>query len=411
MERFIAELDISVPVYMPKGERKPLSNAEYYECLRGYWNVHFETDKFETPRPTGLRLTTEMEAPNREAAEDAALTGGLRFAQVVAVYSGSPLASPRLNRLGRIGVSEGLFEQYNYYFLDGLEALPHVLLRPYNLEKLLAWFGDLDETKTRRLELAARWYGIALSAQDPLDGYLSVWIGLESVGPVFSDSVHVSGLKAHCEICKNPSGSERDKGKAGIEHAIKEVAPEILCGRSLADLKSIRDDIAHGLKPAQTVRLEAQLLLPNLQLALIFAILTASRPDTSAPGSGKAILPREFKPYPFARAMVRSVKELTFHKPFYGGWLDIERCFSKESSRIEASGRYIPGARTSIKVNSKTVIGTPEFEIDYVIFQRHGREWDDKESDQSIPLIPVIPWREIPVSDAWKRYYEAQDSD
>ena len=78
--------------------------------------------------------------------------------------------------------------------------------------------------------------GCSEGGQDPLDGYLAVWIGLESVGPAFGTRMHEHGPKLSCNICGNQAGINRDKGEAGMEHAIKEVAPELLEGRSLTDL-------------------------------------------------------------------------------------------------------------------------------------------------------------------------------
>lgn len=318
MARYVAEIDLNAPIFMPVDERMTLSNPEYYGCLKGYWKIHLESDHLGTSQPIGFRLTVELEALDRERAENAALSAGRQFAQVAAAYSGSPLETPRLNRLGQVGASDGLLEQFNYYYLDGAAALPRAFLRSYKMEKLLMWFGDLDEKTAYRLELAARWYGMSLSAQDPVDGYLSGWIGLESVGPALSRKVHVSGTKARCDVCQNQPGIARNTGSAGIEHAIQETAPELLTCHSVKELRDIRNDIAHGLKPSENIRLEGERWLPDLQLALIFAILTAARPDTSDLRSGSALLPRDYKPYPDARISVRSPEEVPFHKPFFG---------------------------------------------------------------------------------------------
>jgi hypothetical protein len=228
MDRYVAEIAIPAPVHMPLGERKVLGNPGYYGCRRAHWRIDSGLDNNSTPRPLGICLTPELEAINLEAAEDAALDVGLRFSQVLAAYSGSPLQTPKLKRIGRIGGSEGLFEQFNYYYLDGPDALPRVMLRPYDLEKLLSWFGGLDELTAYRLELAARWYGISVGAQDPLDSYLAAWIGLESVGPALGTRVHQFGPKVSCQVCNNKPGKDRNKGKAGIEHSIKAAAPELL---------------------------------------------------------------------------------------------------------------------------------------------------------------------------------------
>jgi hypothetical protein len=404
MSRFVSEIAIPAPVYMPIGERRALSELEYYGCLRVYWTIHTELDDNGTPRPLGIGLTAELEATNLESAEDASLDLGLRFGQVLAVYSGSPLPTPKLVHLARIGPAGGLLEQYDYYYLDGAEALPRVMLRSYDLEKLLSWFGKLDEGTAYRLELAARWYGISVGAQDPLDGYLAVWVGLESVGPVFSNRLHPHGTKAPCTVCKNAAGVDRDRGQAGIEHAIKLVAPELLEGRSFATLKALRDAIAHGLKSAAALRLEVSEVLLDLQLVLIFVILSAARPDSSAQRSGRAILPREFKVYPDARAAVRSQVELIDHKPFFGEWLHVKRRNLWQRSRIESDGNYIWGAKTSVSVEAKIPQGAPGLQSEYIIFERRGRSWEHPDPDAEHPQIPVVLWRSSAVSAAWARY-------
>lgn len=409
MDRYIAEIVLSAPVYMPADERKVLGEPRYYGCQKAYWTIDFELDELGTRRPLGVRLTFQLEAMSLEAAEDAALVVGLRFAQVLAAYSGSPLPTPKLKRLARIGVSDGLFEQYDYYYLDGLEALPCVMLRPFNLEKLLLWFGGLNESAAYRLELAARWYGMSVGAQDPLDGYLAVWIGLESVGPTFGTRVHQSGPKAPCKVCGNQPGIHRDRGEAGIEHAIKEVAHELLKRRSLMDLKNLRNDIAHGRRPPQPLRLEAEGLLPDLQLTLIFAVLTAARPEASMQRSGKAILPRNFKVYPDARATVRSPVELIHHKPYFGEWLEVNRRFSQERSRLESDGQYIWGARTGIQVKGWIPDGV-QLEKEYVIFARLGRSWENLDTDEEHPPIPVVSWRTLTLSPAWERHLSGQEN-
>ncbi len=65
--------------------------------------------------------------------------------------------------------------------------------------------------------------GISEGGQDPLDGYLAVWIGLESVGPAFGTRMHEHGPKLSCNICGNQAGINRDKGEAGMEHAIRKL--------------------------------------------------------------------------------------------------------------------------------------------------------------------------------------------
>ena len=402
MARFVAEISIPAPVYMPIGERKPLGQIAHYGCKKAYWKIDTEMDSNGTPKPLGICLTMELEATDLETAEDAALDVGLRFSQVLAAYSGSPLQASKLKRVARVGESEGLFEQFNYYYLEGPDALPRVMLRPYQLENLLSWFGSLNERAAYPLELAARWYGMSVGAQDPLDSYLAVWIGLESVGPALDIRVHLNGPRVACEVCKNESGKRRKRAEAGIVHAINAVAPEILQRYSFQQLQQLRHDIAHGLEPADQLRPVAGESLPDLQLSLIFSLLTAARPDVSAPGAGRAILPRDFKVYPDARGSVRSQVEMINYQPYYGGWLPVGREYTEEKSRIESDGQYIWGS--GIRTVVETTTDFPELVSEYVIFERMGRSWNSPDADGDSRSISVIPWRTTTVSSAWKHY-------
>ena len=373
--------------------------------------MDYGTDENGTPRPLGICLTAELSAENLEAAEDAALDVGRRFSLVLSTYSGSPLQQPKLKRLGRIGDSKGLFEQFEYYYLEGADALPRVMLRSYDLEKLISWFGALDEQTAYRLELAARWYGISVGSEDPLDGYLAVWIGLESVGPAIGSHMHPNGPKVSCPVCQNESGIDRDRGKAGIEHSIKKVAPELLKIHTFEELKGVRDSIAHGGEPAEPLRFSAKGSLADLQLALIFSIITAARPESATPGAGRAILPRNFSVYPDGRAAVRSPVELIYHKPYYGEWLQVDRRYRDPKSRIESDGNYIWGAKIGVKVQGKFTSDSHNLVQEYVIFDRLGRSWQNLESDEELPSIPVITWRDIALSPAWQQYLLPQEGE
>ena len=100
MDRYVTEITLPAAVFMLPDERMALNEPGYYGCRRAYWAIYSEMDDLGIPRPLGIRLTAELEALNLEAAEDTALQVGLRFSQVLAAYSGSPLLPPRLKRLG-----------------------------------------------------------------------------------------------------------------------------------------------------------------------------------------------------------------------------------------------------------------------------------------------------------------------
>ena len=80
------------------------------------------------------------------------------------------------------------------------------------------------------MELATRWYGKSLSADNPMDGYLAAWIGLEVLGPLLFGFYHNAGPKPPCSVCGNKPGRDRDRKFAGIEHIVRLRAPELLDG-------------------------------------------------------------------------------------------------------------------------------------------------------------------------------------
>ncbi|MBI4329406.1 MAG: hypothetical protein HY685_06040 [Chloroflexi bacterium] len=350
-------------------------------------------------------MIIQFASSDREAAEDEALAAGIRLSEVVSLYSGSPLNPPRLNKLARVGFSEGIWEQHEYFYLSELDRLPQIKVNVMDFEKLLDWFACLQPGEAYHSELAARWYGMAVGATDPLDGYLAAWIGLESIGPVIDKRFHQNGPKAACKTCSNQPGKDRDRGSAGIEHVVRLVAPEILSSRSMSNLATIRHQIAHGRAPADELRNAASQLVPDLILVLGVAVLTGTRPQEYKPGSGKAALPRDYEMRPDARASLRSSIELANYRPYYDEWIPVERQFVDEYSRIEADGQYIWGAKR-VRVKWKFPSPPPELLQEYIQFDRHGRQWTRMLGDgpEQPPPAPSGPWRTRPISDAWKRH-------
>ncbi len=401
MPRYVVELGVQAPVFGPDRARDVLPTPDHYGCDRGFWIVEYAADSLGTKRPAGILLTVGLQAASTEEAEDKGLTTGLKFCEVVSAHFGSPLAVPRLRRLARVGIGDGLLEQNDYYYLDGSDEIPRVFIRPYRFNQMLEWFGYLQQPIAEAAELAARWYGMSLGAQDPLDGYLAAWIGLESIDAPLARRVHLHGPKAPCATCHNVTGQGRNEGLAAIDHALRHVAPELFDGRVVKDFENIRHAIAHGLEPAPILRQRASAHLADIQLGLIFAILTVIRPDDLLPGAGRAILPREFAPFPDAVNTVSLAVEATDYRPWVGDWLRVERTFLDTTSRVEADGQYAWGARTRVQVLRDPDRGLPTITSYYKMFQRRGRNWQNLEPGAT--QIEVVPWRERPISAAWQR--------
>ena len=83
-----------------------------------------------------------------------------------------------------------------------------------------------------------------------------------------------------------------------------------------------------------------------------------------------------------------------------------------EKSRCESDGRYVWGARVSIRWNVTVQPGAPTPIQDYVQFERRGHHSEDVEAragQTDLPPIPVGQWRESDVSPAWRRYQKQSD--
>jgi len=405
---YVAELLVPSALYASHGDRGAIPNPGGFGITRGYWRVHFQPDHLQTERPTGLMLTVQFVSEDRETAEDLAITVGLGLSEVISLYSGSPLTKLLLRRLARIGPADGILEQNEYIYHREMDNLPRIKVDTPEFTKILQWFGNLDAEEEYRSKLAARWYGMAVGASDPLDGYLAVWIGLESIGPAVDRRFHPSGPKVACQVCQNKAGEDRDRKTAGIDHAVRLVAPEILDSRSIDDLVNIRNQIAHGLAPANDLRSAAEELVPDLTLVLGVATLTAARPEEVKPGSGKAALPRDYETRPDARASLLSSVELVNHCPYYGGWIPFKREYVDEYSRTEPDGRYFWGAlRAGIGWKPSVSSPSPDLTKEYVEFKRLGSDFTFPSvelPESQPPPVPIGPWRVRPVSKAWERY-------
>lgn len=395
---YVAELAIPSALFTKSDERGRIPQPNAFGIVRGYWQPRLQRDHLGTNHSTGLTLTMEFVDRDREAAEDKALAVGLRLSAITSMYSGSPLSKPRLTRLARIGPNGGVLEQNEYFYLPDTLRLPRIKLDSLEFNRLLDWFGKVTSIDAYRLDLAARWYGVAVGASDPLDGYLATWIGLESIGPVVDKVFHPSGPKAVCTVCQNKVARDRDRGRAGIEHTAHIAAQKLLDTYSVEQLEKIRNQIAHGLAEMGSLRSVADKLLPDLLSVLGVATLTAARPEKDKPGLGKAARPRDYEFRPDARASLRSSVELLNHRPFFDEWIPVTRSYVKEGSRIEPDGLYVWGAQKTELTWTPTVNQpVPALVDEYIAFERLGHEFTVPETEASEPPpTPREPWRTRP---------------
>ncbi len=397
-ERYVAQLRLPASAYVPTHQRHELSPPTFFGVIRGYWQPSFDQDRSGSPRPNGLLLTVEYNASDLQSAEDTALRVGHEFTELLAMYSGSPLETPFLGRVARIGAGGGVWSQSVYFYED--DPRPRAPLTPTDLDMIVHRLATIPADRRERISLAVRWYASSIGAWDSLDAYLAIWIGLESLGSALSERYHLNGARAGCQTCAHQPGVPRDRTIAGIQHATAVTAPEILTVRSVQDLAILRNEIAHALKPADTLRATVQAVLLDLQVVLGRGILSVLAGATTAV-QWKALMPRDYERRPDARATVNSSSELTEYRPYLGDWIKVERSFPEWRSWIEEDGTYVVGNSVSLVGKASITGSAPEqFAFDYVAFTREGQGYEPKGE----PAVPQVTWRREEVPESWKQF-------
>lgn len=355
-------------------------------------NRHPSRNPSAAPIPGITSITTVF--------RDQALVLGEKLCQLASFYGGSPGHAPLLRRLGQVGSNEGLLEQNEYFYLDDSDRLRQIEMKPYEFQKLLERIGGLPDESRQVLELATRWSVMSVSSETSLDGYLAAWIGFEAIGTMLNGIYHPNGPKAHCSLCGNPAGKGRDRKLAGIDHVIRRTAPELFADRAVCDLRDIRNDIAHCRKPPGQLRELTDQLLRELQLSLAVGILTGADRDGDHRRTFSSFLPREYEVRPDARATIKFGAEYVNYQPYYGRWLEMDREFVNERSRMKDDGGYAWGAGT--KIRWKMEDPPPSDRVsEYVMFEREGMNYENIGTEGLV--VPVIPWRNRPIPLSWRR--------
>lgn len=351
-------------------------------------------------------MTIELSADSAEEAEDSALTAGQKLSTLFAAYLGSPLTLVRLSRLAEVGGSGGILEQRTYNYLDRVGSWGRVKINPIDFSSLVHRVASQPSKQRDTLDLAIRWYGISLAAEDPLDGFLAAWIGLEALGPLLNDRFHPVSPKVRCSICRNKPGIDRDRNHAGLSHLFGLVAPEILEKRTFQDVEGIRDDIAHVVRVAGEtrnigkVREEASLLVEDLLACLTRGILTLASPPGAKAGLLNTALPREYATQPDSMLSICSDVELIQHKPWFGEWIVVNIQREDMFSKIEDSGEYVSGYHPQITYQVSPTGIEPNIAWEYVLFDRRSHDIEFKNGG---PISTVRQWRNRAVSQAWQR--------
>ncbi len=402
MTSWVAEVFVPAFLYGPERPRYELPTHPLMQ--RGYFRTSFTRDRSGTQVAEGLNMVLEFKADHLEGAEDAALSVANELAELVALFAGSPLMPARIRRVARVGNKGGILEQHEYYYDADHEPPVQIEANFPYLEGLLTRVSTLTDNRRERVRLAVRWFGISVAASAAADAFLALWIGMEAIGPVVNDQFHPAGTTAPCEVCKNALGVKRNRTFAGMEHAMKKISPELLDNRSFADLKDLRDDLAHGLSSISTALEEARRVVLEMQLVLATSCLTALN---GPPGLFRATLPRDYEERPDARASIFSDHELLDHHPYLGSWIVANRQPQDFQSRFEeATGHYSWGEGMGVSWTLKTRDPLRLPTQNYVRFRRAGRDFtpgDTTLSGDAAQMVEQADWRPRVVPPSWER--------
>jgi len=409
--KYVAEIGVPVAVHAGAGwrDRQSLDPAREWGILRGYWDIWYRTDSLRTDRPVGLLVTAEYLAADREAAEDHALALGYRVGMLSSFFAGSPVQQSRLIKIAQTDPAGRLTAQWDYFYDS--EFPPSIRLDPPELHAFLSRFADASPQVRERLERAARWYALSIGGLSEADKFLAVWVGLESIEDILSRQFHPRGKKAPCPECGNQAGKTR--GHPGIEHLVRTIAPELLETRTFQELKDLRNDIAHGLRPLNELIDDLVEVVPDAQLCLAVGVLVAHSGATDEPTYGwHGALPRDYSHRPDARAELIVPIPLPNHQPYLGSWVKQTREFDDSLIEVNSGGEYARDGvvRTKFEATVPKGMSADEIPRRYEIFGRLGVRYSltNKNTSPEQP-VEIGAWRQVAVSAAWQRVVAKQE--
>lgn len=411
MPLYIAEINIPIACHMPIGNRCKIENPAEFGVKRGYWRIALRPDEIGNDKPSGIDIVLELTAESIKEAEDAVLDAGKSLSLFFSVFVGQPSVSPLLRRLAEVGPSKGIVEQRRYYYEDDWETMTTMPITPWVFSSFLRRVTNKCKKTRQLLEMAIRWYSIGLTANDPLDTYLAIWIGLEALCESLAERYHPDGYES-CELCCEAlrvTQCRRDNDAIlAINHIVQRVAPELLENRSIVDLKNFRNFMAHPdrfireEKGLDDVRREIRPLVQDMQQCLAVAILNLVNPPTESPGAVSLWSTPRLETHPYSMMRFRSDMELNDFEPWAGQWVDIKRNEGKVSSEIDKEGLYLPQTESKICFAIEERDPKPNIDLNYVIFER-GRRINHKGSNVEHRL-----WRPITISAARKRMMDEE---
>lgn len=410
---YVAIVKIPLNVHGVPSVKNPqiISGEGYFGISRGYWHVYLGEDSIGNPRPDGVLATIELAAPDRIAAEDAALVFARRFGTLLGFNSGSPRYAPEIVRLAVVGDSGGLVEQSEYIYEDAGHMFGRVELSPSWIALMASRMESLPNEIRGRVERGQSWYRASISSDEPLDAYVAAWIGFEGIGPRLSEVLHPKGPNTECNVCVLQAPG-RQKAQSAFEHMAILFAPEILDSTGWQALGLLRNNIVHCRKSEDQLTEKAEAVLKEFQLVLASGVLTLmakSVSNQSLTGGWPAYLPRVVEERPDRRFWIQYNQELTDLQPYLGGWSSLEWDWVNESSEIRPNGHYIWGAGATTGWGTKTKVSDWNIsDKGCEIYERFGTTWQERELDAEGVVGQCIEtaWHNETLPPSWLRLKE-----
>lgn len=266
-ETFITTM-IPLEIRLPPTQCLGVSEAPLLDIL-GVYDDH--ASGFKIPR--GVKVVTSGNFESMDAAETFAKELSMTWTALMCFTMGVKANLPRVECvLQRIDL--GGRYRIRAYSYDAMGMSANLPLEVELLSKIREGIAALGDRAQERVALAIRWYTVGVGQLDDLNRFLSHWIGLEAIGDLLHNRVHVAD-RASCETCDHPAGEDHRGSRGGMKHALACVGGS---AQLYEQLDHARDRLFHGLEEIQVHRETIFRNVAKLETALARGILEVIKP-------------------------------------------------------------------------------------------------------------------------------------